>query len=191
MTVFTTRSSKSALDSLRLLSALLVSFLPAGASAIEITFAELKATEESYVVNSNIDMQLNPVLEDALNKGVALHFRLEFELMEPRWYWFDKVVARESQEFRLSYHALTRQYRLNIGSLYQNFSTLNEALSVMSRLRNWVVADRRALHEDTVYAANLRMRLDVSQLPKPFQVNALASREWNASSEWYRFKVAL
>ena len=191
MTVFTTRSLKSAFDPLRLLSAFLISFLPVNAQAIEITFAELKATEESYVVNSNIDMQLSPVLEDALNKGVALYFRLEFELMRPRWYWLDKVVARESQEFRLSYHALTRQYRVNIGSLYQNFATLHEALAIMSRLRNWVVADRRALHKDTVYAANLRMRLDVSQLPKPFQVNALASREWNASSDWYRFKVEL
>lgn len=170
---------------------LLIALLPATTHAIEITFAELKATEESYVVNSNIDMQLNPLLEDALNKGVALHFRVEFELMRPRWYWFDKTVARETQEFKLSYNALTRQYRLNIGSLYQNFPTLNEALAIMSRLRNWAVADRKALHKDTVYAANIRMRLDTSQLPKPFQVDALASREWNASSEWYRFKVAL
>lgn len=186
MTASITRCCRRAL---RLL--FLIALLPATAHAIEITFAELKATEESYVVNSNIDMQLSPHLEDALNRGVALYFRVEFELMRPRWYWFDTVVAREAQEFKLSYNALTRQYRLNIGSLHQNFPTLNEALATMSRLRNWVVADRKALHKGAVYAANLRMRLDVSQLPKPFQVDALASREWNASSEWYRFKVAL
>ncbi|MGH8729452.1 MAG: DUF4390 domain-containing protein [Burkholderiales bacterium] len=175
----------------RLLPVFVLSLLAAPAHCIEITFAELKANEESYVLNTNIDMQLSPMLEDALNKGVALHFRMEFELMQPRWYWFDKVVAREAQEFKLSYNALTRQYRLNIGSLHQNFATLTEALSVMSRLRNWAVADRKALHKDTAYAANLRMRLDISQLPKPFQVDALASREWNVSSDWYRFKVVL
>ncbi|HET6756604.1 MAG TPA: DUF4390 domain-containing protein [Burkholderiales bacterium] len=185
------KNPKFALPRIRLFSSLLLSLITPHAQAIEITFAELKATEESYVVNTNIDMQLSPMLEDALNKGVALYFRMEFELMQPRWYWFDKVIARESQEFKLSYNALTRQYRLNIGSLYQNFATLHEALAVMSRLRNWAVADRKALHKDTAYAANLRMRLDVSQLPKPFQVDALASREWNVSSDWYRFKVLL
>jgi hypothetical protein len=33
------------------------------------------------------------------------------------------------------------------------------------------------------------MRLDVSQLPRPFQISALGSREWNVSSEWFRFAV--
>lgn len=193
MTVSITRccGKNIELTRIRLLSTLLLSLAALPAPAIEITFAELKATEESYVVNTNIDMQLSPALEDALNRGVALYFRVEFELMQPRWYWFDKVIARESQEFKLSYNALTRQYRLNIGALHQNFATLYEALTVMSRLRNWAVAGREALHKDNAYVANLRMRLDVSQLPKPFQVDALASREWNVSSDWYRFKVVL
>jgi Domain of unknown function (DUF4390) len=33
----------------------------------------------------------------------------------------------------------------------------------------------------------LRLRLDVNQLPKPFQVDALASREWTLQSDWYRW----
>jgi hypothetical protein len=37
------------------------------------------------------------------------------------------------------------------------------------------------------YEAAVRMKLDVNQLPKPFQVNALASREWQLASDWYRF----
>jgi len=30
----------------------------------------------------------------------------------------------------------------------------------------------------------------VNQLPKPFQVNALASREWQLASEWYRWNFS-
>ena len=37
------------------------------------------------------------------------------------------------------------------------------------------------------YEAMLRMRLDVNQLPKPFQLNALTSREWQLDSEPYRW----
>ena len=31
------------------------------------------------------------------------------------------------------------------------------------------------------------MRLDVAQLPKPFQVNALNNNDWRLSSDWIEF----
>ena len=46
---------------------------------------------------------------------------------------------------------------------------------------------RDALAKGAHYEAAVRLRLDVTQLPKPFQVNALASKEWSLSSEWYRW----
>lgn len=39
------------------------------------------------------------------------------------------------------------------------------------------------------YLAGLRMKLDLTQLPKPLQVNALASKDWNLDSEWHRWNV--
>jgi hypothetical protein len=35
----------------------------------------------------------------------------------------------------------------------------------------------------------VRLRLDTSQLPKPFHLTALGSREWNIASEWHRWTV--
>ena len=93
------------------------------------------------------------------------------------------------QQYRLAYNALTRQYRLGIGAFFQNFSDLNEALVFLSRVRRRHVLEIGMLSRGTAYAAAVRMRLDVSQLPKPFQLNALASRNWNLSSEWYRWSV--
>ena len=49
------------------------------------------------------------------------------------------------------------------------------------------LAEKSVLQPGVSYQAAVRMRLDVSQLPKPFQINALASREWQLSSDWYRF----
>jgi hypothetical protein len=33
------------------------------------------------------------------------------------------------------------------------------------------------------------MRLDISQLPRPFQASPFVSREWAVGSDWYRFSV--
>jgi hypothetical protein len=33
------------------------------------------------------------------------------------------------------------------------------------------------------------MRLDTAQLPKPFQLNAIASKDWAPASEWYHWAI--
>jgi hypothetical protein len=93
------------------------------------------------------------------------------------------------QRYRLSYSALTRQYRIGVGAFYQNFVTLSEALQVLSRVRRREDLDTGALSKGLVYMAGLRLRLDTSQLPRPFNLNALGSREWSLGSDWYRWTV--
>jgi hypothetical protein len=37
------------------------------------------------------------------------------------------------------------------------------------------------------YEAAVRLRLDTTQLPKPFQISALTSRDWSLQSDWVRW----
>ena len=174
-----------------LLLALALGWSTAGRAAnIEISHISLEGNEEGYALDADFQIELNPRLEDAIEKGVALYFEVEFELTRKRWYWFDDSVSRRLM-LRLSYHALTRQYRLSSGALYQSFSTLADALRVLSRVRSWQVLEPGQANVGADYQAALRMRLDVTQLPKPFQVSALTSREWNLASDWRRwpFKI--
>ena len=60
---------------------------------------------------------------------------------------------------------------------------------VLSRVRSWHVADSGAFQKDIAYQVALRMRLDTAQLPKPFQVNAIASRDWTLTSDWHRWQI--
>jgi hypothetical protein len=39
------------------------------------------------------------------------------------------------------------------------------------------------------YMAVARMRLDIAQLPKPLQVNALTDNDWTLDSDWYRWVI--
>jgi len=160
---------------------------PAQAEKIAIDHISLEGSDEGYALDADFEIELSPRLEDAINKGVALYFEVEFELTRRRWYWFDEHPVSRQLMLRLYYHALTRQYRVSSGALYQSFSTLPDALRLLSRVRSWQVLERKQVDAGTDYQAALRMRLDVNQLPKPFQVNALTSREWNLASEWRRW----
>lgn len=189
MTGFSTRCCRSR----SLLGAVLALWLAIGtalaAPGIDIRRAAVAITEDAYVIDAEFEIGLTPALEDVLTKGLPLHFTLEFELIRPRWYWFNDRVVHLNQGYRLSYNALTRQYRLGVGRLHQNFNSLAEALEVMSRVRRRQEVEPGTLRKDTSYVAGLRFRLDTAQLPRPFQLNTLGSRDWFVGSDWYRWTV--
>src|SRR3954464_391506 len=192
--VSSTPSSRK-VNLLRLLSFLCLFWCGMNAAAgegIPVKSAEVSQNAGEYYLEANFEVELTHTLEDALNKGLPLHFIVEFELIRPRWYTlylWNKSILEFEQDYRLSYNALTRQYRLSLGAFHQNFDSLHDALALMGRLRPRLLADSDLLDEGKVYEAAIRMRLDVTQLPKPFQINALASRDWNLVSEWFRWTL--
>ena len=171
-----------------LLAILAVAAMPARASEIVLREAGLRAVEEGLVLDADFEFELTPRLAEVVANGVPLYFQVEFELSRRRWYWFDEKTASARLQLRLSYHALSRQYRLSTGLLQQNFPTLEEALNVLKRVRNWLVVERTVpLSGD--YEAAVRMRHDTSLLPKPFQLSALTGRELHLESGWFRFAL--
>jgi hypothetical protein len=147
----------------------------------------LNAERDAWLLSADFELPLTGKLEEALRRGVPLYFVLEFELIRSRWWWFDERVAERSVVYRLGYHALTRQFRLSFEGLTQSFDSLAEAARAMSAVQAWRVADAARLSGGTEYEAQVRLRLDTTQLPKPFQINAITDRDWNPQSEWKRF----
>lgn len=160
---------------------------------IEVVKPQISVTEDGYVLAANFNFELSERLEEVVTKGLVLNFVAEFELVKPRWYWMEQEVATRSQTFRLSYHALTRQYRLATGGIHQSFSSLADALLVFSRIRGWLVIDKadKAVRPGESYEARLRLRLDLNQLPRPFQITALGNKDWSLASDWKTWPITL
>jgi hypothetical protein len=155
-----------------------------------IKSAELQPSDAGYTLEATYDVGLTPTLEEALVRGLTLTFVTEFELVYPRWWTFNlwnRTVSEFRTQHRLSYSTLARQYRLAFGSLHQSFDTVAEALAVLGRVRFAPAVRFPEVEPGLVYLAALRLRLDTSQLPKPLQIDALASNDWNLSSDWYRW----
>ena len=162
---------------------------PARADDIEVRDVALRRSDEGMLLDADFAFDLTPRLAEVVANGVPLYFRVEFELTRSRWYWFDETAAERRLQLRLSYHALSRQYRLSTGALQQSFPSLEEALDVLKRVRNWLVVDRDVRLADADYEAGVRMRLDTALLPKPFQLSALTGRDLQLESPWKRFIV--
>lgn len=161
------------------------------AEGIQIKSVNLAAVGEGYEISVDSEIVLNATLEQALEKGIVLYFVTKFSLVDPRWYWLDDEVARSKLRVGLRYYALTRQYHLNHPSFSQNFYTLKDALQVLGQLRDYPLTVNAEIKRDADYIASLRIWLDLTRMPKPFQVEALGSSKWNLSSDKLEWRMRL
>jgi hypothetical protein len=92
---------------------------------------------------------------------------------------------------RLSYQPLTRRWRLTISNgpignsglaLGQTFETRDEALAAIQRISHWKIAEATDIDPDARYNVDFRFRLDVSQLPRPFQIGAVGHSDWSIAA---------
>ena len=157
------------------------------AEGIKIKSFELERSDNDWLLSATFQIELSPGLEDAVQKGVVLYFQTEFDLTRSRWYWFDEKSALVQRQTRLSYQPLTQQYRIASEGFTFSAKSMSEALQAVGSIGGWRVMENSQLDPGKSSTASIRMNLDLSKLPKPFQVNALNNRDWNVSSDWYRF----
>lgn len=173
----------------------LLAWVPAPASATEITQLRVERGEDGVHLSAQVRFDLPPVVEDALLKGIPMFFVVEADIYRDRWYWTDPRVASAARTMRLAYQPLTRRWRVNIASglitssaglratLNQNYETLPEALSAIQRVARWKIADAAEVDPDALHKLDFSFRLDLSQLPRPFQIGVAGQRDWNISAQ--------
>lgn len=181
------RCMRSILAILCLLSSVICP-LAASAEGISVNKAEARLSEDGYQLSASYGINLTFAAQQALERGVPLYFVGEFLLTRSRWYWLDEEIFQGGQTIKISYNVLTRQYRISRGALFQNFASLEDALNILARQSSTVIP-AELVRKDGSYIAAARLRLDVAQLPKLLQVNALTGKDWTVNSDWYRWVI--
>jgi hypothetical protein len=161
----------------------------AQAGSITPVNAALSFDEDGATLSAEFSASLGSQLEETLLHGVTLTFKLEFILERPRQYWVSEHIASYDKVYRLSYSSLTRQYRVAHGSLQQSYATLAEAMRTITRVSGLPVVERGVLRSSTSYDAAVRLSLDRSQLPKPLQLDALTSADWQVEATTRRWRL--
>ena len=162
------------------------------ASTVDLADMRTERTDGALLLHTTLKLELGPAVEEALVKGVPVYFVAEAELLRDRWYWYDRKVAGVTRYYRLVYQPLTRLWRLNMsseplsatglgGSIAQSFDNLSDAAGTLRRQWGWKVADVSDMDTEARHNLNYRFRLDVAQLPRPFQIAAGSQADWSLS----------
>lgn len=151
--------------------------------SITLSEVEIDRNDEGLELSFSTRIELPRAVEDALVKGVPLHFEAEVSTYRSRWYWRDLRVASASLSWRITYQPLTRRYRVQSGAFSQQFESLHEALGTMHRTAGWKIADRSRLAAGERHYAELVFRLDTSPLPRPFQIGIGGQSQWDLAAQ--------
>lgn len=161
-------------------------------TSAEISQFRVERLEDEVLLSAQIQFELPGAVEEALLKGIPMYFAAEAEVVRERWYWYDKKVVNAQRQMRLAYQPLTRRWRLNVTAgpgnannqglaLNQSFDTLAQALSAIKRISRLKLADASELDASVKFKIDFKFRLDLSQLPRPFQIGALGQSDWDVS----------
>lgn len=162
---------------------LALALAPLHAQGIDLAGLELSRTDEGLLMSYTTRFELPRAVEDALQKGVPLYFVAEATVRRGRWYWTDKLVARQVRNWRLTWQPLTRRYRLNLGSVGQNYDSIEDALAALQRSGRWKLVDPADLADGGRMYLDFSFRLDTSQLPRPLQISFGGEADWTLAIE--------
>jgi hypothetical protein len=162
-------------------------------AATGIAGTSVKLTPSSasaeWDLQANFNVELPTRLAD-LARSTPLYFVLDWRMARPRWYWRDERLAQGQLYWRLSHNPLTQQWRMSSansaaisdGRFAITHSSLNEALNSLRRIRRDGLVQSNELQANQKYELTVRLRLDTTLLPKPFQINAITNNDWALDS---------
>ena len=166
---------------------LFVDIAQAASNSLHIRSANLITFEDDVLLNADAEINFSSEMEKAILKGFTFNFLIEFQLVQPRQYWFNDEVVTTTQQVSLSYHALSRQYIVMRNEQQRTFASLDAAIEDLSVIQDLKVFQKSDIEKGEQYQAVLLMRLDHKKLPKALQVEGYASKDWKMTSQRFEW----
>ena len=142
--------------------------------------------EDNLLVDCEVKYHVEKRVREALNNGIEMTFVLEMVLRKKQDLLIDPTLGRYIHEFRIKYHALSKQYvMLEKGShVERSFSDLYSAFYYQRNLHNALLANKKDLNLDEELYISARAKLVSEKLPLPLRIKSYLSKDWRPSSGW-------
>ncbi|MDW3095984.1 MAG: DUF4390 domain-containing protein [Gammaproteobacteria bacterium] len=153
---------------------------------IRVNDLSSSVVDKKIRVDCEIHYGLSDKVKEALRNGIEMSFLLEVELRQESLYWLDPLVNNLFREFRVKYHALSKQFvMIEMGSHKErSFPDLYSAFYYQRKIHNAELASIDSLDVKHEYYIRARARLLSEKLPLPLRIKSYVSSSWRPSSGW-------
>jgi len=147
--------------------------------------------DRTYYIDGVIETHLPEYMTQAIYNGIPLPLQLQIDVKESSNWWFDRSLVTIEQRYLLHYLPLYDTIRLE--NLSTGSSTLQRslvtALRKVGRIKNFPILDKEHFDTKNGIYARIRLKVDVSALPKPLRAESLLGGSWNISSDWKELQL--
>ncbi len=177
-----------------LLALTLLSAPRADAANFSVKSVQSYLNDRILHVNAQIDLPVNPRIEEALSKGIPIDVVIDIGMVKHRWWWMNRVITDRTLRRRIQFHALSRQYLvsgLHENDVPESFGSLSQALEQAGTLDEYklFLTPKKQIEADARYLLLLRARLDIEALPMLMRPLAYATPSWRRSTGWTEWPI--
>jgi hypothetical protein len=171
---------------LTLLSSSLVWSSASASADFTIHPPQLRLEDGAYFLDTAIDAHLSGAALEALDHGVPLTIVVQIQVRRAQaWVWENGLLDQQLRSV-IRYKPLSdgyEVYRLP-GHRGRSFVTRDAALRALGEISNFRLLNRDKLNPDDEYEVQLKVFLDIEELPLPLRPLAYLKPAWQLSSGW-------
>lgn len=150
-----------------------------------------RSTDDSFVMDANIDFNFSDKVTEALQNGVPITLELHLQVRKQgAWLW-EKDLKDSRMRYQIRYHALASVYQVVDlqSNTQESFVTREVAITALGDILDMPVVRHDLMDKGKIYRVGLKASLDVDSLPLPLRPVAYLSPSWNQSSEWHTCRI--
>ena len=165
---------------------LMLATVNAVAGGVDVRDVTLWESDNSYLLDADIDYFPTDTVIEALKNGIPLTFEVTVKVRESdSWLgWFERALTKRKIRFQLRYRPLSSLYEISSDHHQRNFVSWKSLFSNLGELRQIAIVDTGELDVQKEYRVEIRAELDINSLPLPMRPMAYIDSDWDMSSGW-------
>lgn len=170
---------------------LLVGAAQASARDFHVERVETRLEEGTFRMDANIRYAFSERALEALENGVPLTVEVHIRVRPAdAWIWQESLVDLRLR-YRIRYKPLSERYLVSQlpGERGRTYVTRDAALAALGEIRDLALLRSDRLEPDTAYEVQLRVSLDIEELPLPLRPIAYLYPSWKQSSKWTKWPL--
>lgn len=153
--------------------------------------ARTRLEDGTYVLDADIDFRFSPEALEALDNGVPLTILVHIQVRAvDAWIWDDSATDLQLR-YAIRYKPLSERYEVYRlpGDRGRSFVSREAAIAALGEIRDLQLVAQDRLDPEETYEAQIKVELDIEELPLPLRPMAYLRPAWKLGSSWTKWPL--
>lgn len=152
---------------------------------------QIRLENGTYVMSGSVSFAFTQEAMEALDNGVPLTITTHLQVRRSdAWMWEDSQLDLQLRR-AIRYRPLSKRYEVYQlpGASGREFVTHEAAIRALGEIADLRLVDQKNLDPERAYEVQMKVFLDIEELPLPLRPMAYLKPSWKLSSGWQKWPL--